>query len=487
MRDRQSTPETKSHRSQPTKEREPQGTTAQQEALAAQQDPLAQSISRIGSAPSAKVHASLLSRATSDHPARARQLMLQIQRQYGNQYVQRVVALSQSEEGKTVLTSASFSRLPIQAKLTVSHPNDPYEQEADRVANAVMHQAEPTVERQPIKPEDEEQLQRAVPASNTRQPMNLEDEEQLQRAGSTADAIEVTPETETQINALRGQGQPLPDSVRSFMEPRFGADFSQVRVHTDASAGELAQRIQAQAFTVGQDVVFASGQYAPHSDAGKYLLAHELTHVVQQGYAHIQPKLAISQQSTGKPDTVQRNPLAGMKAAEWLAAAALGYVVTQDAVKSSAGDISWNLDEMSGVLLPGGRTDVEKYKEQNPNLTVSMKELVIAFWKGTESSRKAGIQVGLAFNTDGKGIGNVSARVIDTYDWPMWGATCSVKLMPQTFVSPQGKAVIRVTLTNSWDKTVSSGVHSQIWNLEGDGSFILVRNALGMWVEHSLT
>ena len=91
MRDRQSTPDTKSQHSQPTKERETQRTTAQEDALVTQQDPLVQTISRMGSPPSAKVHANLLSRATSDYPARGRQLMLQMQRQYGNRYVQRVM------------------------------------------------------------------------------------------------------------------------------------------------------------------------------------------------------------------------------------------------------------------------------------------------------------------------------------------------------------------------------------------------------------
>jgi hypothetical protein len=66
------------------------------------------------------------------------------------------------------------------------------------------------------------------------------------------------------------------------MEPRFGTDFSAVRVHTDSNAQSLARSVNAQAFTVGNDVVFGAGQYAPESDSGKRLLAHELTHVIQQ-------------------------------------------------------------------------------------------------------------------------------------------------------------------------------------------------------------
>jgi len=81
---------------------------------------------------------------------------------------------------------------------------------------------------------------------------------------------------------LNAPGQPLDTATRGFMEPRFGHDFSQVRVHTDARAGESAEAVNAQAYTVGRDVVFAPGQYQPTTEAGNAVLAHELSHVVQQ-------------------------------------------------------------------------------------------------------------------------------------------------------------------------------------------------------------
>lgn len=81
---------------------------------------------------------------------------------------------------------------------------------------------------------------------------------------------------------LRSPGQPLDSATRAFMEPRFGHDFSQVRVHTDAKAAESARAVNAQAFTVGQNIVFSTGQYEHRSNRGKSLLAHELAHVVQQ-------------------------------------------------------------------------------------------------------------------------------------------------------------------------------------------------------------
>src|SRR5207253_648342 len=89
-------------------------------------------------------------------------------------------------------------------------------------------------------------------------------------------------------------------STRSFMEPRFGHDFSQVRVHTDERAAESARSVNALAYTAGQDVVFGGGQYEPGTNEGKKLLAHELTHVVQQhgeaNHTHLQKK--TSQAST---------------------------------------------------------------------------------------------------------------------------------------------------------------------------------------------
>jgi hypothetical protein len=87
---------------------------------------------------------------------------------------------------------------------------------------------------------------------------------------------------EQRISLLRGRGQPLPLSKLAFFEPWFGTDLSRVRVHTDARAEEMAKSINAKAFAVGTDIAFGSGQYAPETKEGKSLLAHELTHVVQQ-------------------------------------------------------------------------------------------------------------------------------------------------------------------------------------------------------------
>ncbi|MCK5013333.1 MAG: DUF4157 domain-containing protein, partial [Candidatus Omnitrophica bacterium] len=129
----------------------------------------------------------------------------------------------------------------LQAKLKIGQPGDKYEQEADRVADAVMWMPELVVQRQ-VEPEEEEE------------------EEELQAKATSGRISEVTPNLESHILSLKGGGQPFSESDRAYFEPRFGRDFNQVRVHTDARAAESAR-----AFTVGQDVVLGVGQYAPET------------------------------------------------------------------------------------------------------------------------------------------------------------------------------------------------------------------------------
>lgn len=116
-------------------------------------------------------------------------------------------------------------------------------------------------------------------------------------SGSTP---EVTPELESSIIGIRGGGQPLPESVRAFYEPRFGHDFSQVRVHTDAQAAETARVLNARAFTLGENVVFGAGQYVPGVSEGRRLMAHELTHVVQQSGSN-GSRISQSNEKCGPP------------------------------------------------------------------------------------------------------------------------------------------------------------------------------------------
>jgi hypothetical protein len=226
-------------------------------------------ITRNGSTPSVD---SIATELSSMHTAGRASVLLALQRTHGNRYVQRVVA-------------------GIQAKLKVGQPGDVYEHEADRVADAVMRMPEPRVRqpeprvRQPEKEEKEGLMQ--TPLAEQISPLvqrQVEEEEKeiIQSKEVSGQTPEVTLDIESDINSLRGGGWPLPDSVRAFYEPRFGHDFSQVRVHTDEKAAELARMINANAFTIGSNIVFEPGHYAPGTSTGKQLLAHELTHVVQQ-------------------------------------------------------------------------------------------------------------------------------------------------------------------------------------------------------------
>src|SRR2546428_6430949 len=103
----------------------------------------------------------------------------------------------------------------------------------------------------------------------------------MQRAAVNSTSTNAVPPIVHDV--LSSSGQPLDAGTRAFIEPRFGHDFSQVRVHADAKAAESAQAVNAVAYTVGKDVVFGAGQYTPRTGEGRRLLAHELTHVVQQG------------------------------------------------------------------------------------------------------------------------------------------------------------------------------------------------------------
>jgi hypothetical protein len=123
----------------------------------------------------------------------------------------------------------------------------------------------------------------------------------LQRQSAEAKEPSVAPSIVDEV--LRSPGQALDGEARSFMEPRFGHDFSRVRVHTDARAAESARAVNSFAYTLGQDIVFGAGQYEPNTQAGKRLLAHELTHVVQQGDAEgaTTPHLAGASLSLSQP------------------------------------------------------------------------------------------------------------------------------------------------------------------------------------------
>ena len=218
----------------------------------------------------------------------------------------------------------------IQKKLTVNTPGDLYEQEADRVAEQVMRMPEPgsaspvgdstpanrTIagdgpiqcvcapcskehksgedKNRPVEPanlcpkcrsQDERLIQTKpiTPLARRQESLGVEEGEAcIQRKIADGVSPEVPPAISSGIQSLQDGGRPLSRSERGFFEPRIGADFSGVRVHTGSRASQIAKNLNARAFTIGRNVVFGAGQYQSSNNEGKRLMAHELAHVVQQ-------------------------------------------------------------------------------------------------------------------------------------------------------------------------------------------------------------
>jgi hypothetical protein len=156
----------------------------------------------------------------------------------------------------------------IPAKLAVGRVDDPLEHEADSIADQVMRISDAGLSIIGTPP----QLSRKCAAC----------EEELQKEGAGAAQVAAKDAPAIVHEILHSPGQPLDDATRAYFEPRFGHDFSQVRVHTDAEAGRSARGLNAHAYTLGQNIVFASGRFHPRSREGQRLIAHELTHVVKQ-------------------------------------------------------------------------------------------------------------------------------------------------------------------------------------------------------------
>lgn len=169
----------------------------------------------------------------------------------------------------------------LQARLEVSAANDPFEQEADRAAAQVLNMTAPAADPLTTKTGTTTAAlvsRRPTPATGG-----------VRRAPASVGAT------------LRSPGEALAPSTRAFFEPRFGHDFSRVRVHRDAPAAASAREVAAHAYTVGHHLVFASGRYAPDSASGRALLAHELAHVIQQ-------RAAVQRSSVSPEPETRRTP-----------------------------------------------------------------------------------------------------------------------------------------------------------------------------------
>ncbi|MEQ8542365.1 MAG: DUF4157 domain-containing protein [Coleofasciculus sp. D1-CHI-01] len=167
--------------------------------------------------------------------------------------------------GQKMPTLTPHTLSPLQRKLTVGQPGDKYEQEADTVAAKVVEQINSPTSQQSVQGKVEPVVEPTV----------------MRDGGVGGGAVDAS--IEQGIQQAKGGGQGLSEDVREPMEQAFGADFSGVRVHNNSNADQLNHSLNARAFTTGPDIFFKQGEYNPGSRDGQELLAHELTHVVQQG------------------------------------------------------------------------------------------------------------------------------------------------------------------------------------------------------------
>ncbi len=241
-----------------------------------------------------------------------------------------------------ISTGTSSVPLHVQTKMEIGAPGDKYEQEADRVAQQVVTHIQSSQSRsatadavQRADMPEEEDLQMKPLADSIQRADELEEEDlqmkslvdSIQRADMPEEedlqmkpqvqrrlgAMDASPDLEQAIAQSRGKGQALDDSIRRPMERAFGADFSTVRVHTGGQSDQLNRAIQAKAFTTGQDIFFRQGAYEPASQSGQELLAHELTHVIQQagGVRRDIATEAIQRWPFGKKKSEEEQPLLG--------------------------------------------------------------------------------------------------------------------------------------------------------------------------------
>ncbi|MEO8414746.1 MAG: DUF4157 domain-containing protein [Ginsengibacter sp.] len=247
----------------------------------------------------------------------------------------------------------SFFKGKVQAKLTVSQSNDPQEKEADEMAEHVMRMADPAVAPAEKKEEELQRMEEKAQAGSEAPTIEIhrkeENEKEVQAKlfhhvhryeddgpvsaklnsnpgsitgynnpgnnislyqsdiiqcsgrGPPGDSIQF----EQSLSSSKGSGSVLPDNTKTFMESRFQADFSGVRVHTGSHAENLSETINAQAFAYGNDIYFNSGKFNPSTTDGNVLLAHELTHTIQQGASKPVP----SSQNSGSETSVSAKPI----------------------------------------------------------------------------------------------------------------------------------------------------------------------------------
>ncbi len=210
---------------------------------------------------------------------------LHLQRTSGNQQSAQRAFVHSNNNAVAGFDFASIGVL--HPKLKISQPTDEYEQEADRLAEQVMRIPSQSDSVMPMgATKKNEEIDRKCAGCELNEKEENEKELNISRKPSAASNSERADEIRDEVNSVRsGGGSSLDANTKEFMESRFGYDFSDVRIHADESSAMSARSVNALAYAVGNDIVFEQGQYQPRTLEGRKLLAHELTHVVQQGAA----------------------------------------------------------------------------------------------------------------------------------------------------------------------------------------------------------
>lgn len=273
--------------------------------------------------------------------------MSSMQRSIGNARMNRMMAPSQEKEEEEARPAVMPSRSPANRiqRLTVSHPDDASEKEAEAVARSVVsgqkappigpitHDSVQTLAQRETEKEDEKEDDKPAPPPSV-QKQKAEEEKQpaLAQRLERDDAGQANAPLAADVVSRKGAGSPVDSSLRRALEPRMGADLSTARVHQDSEANEAASAINARAFTQGQDIFLARGE----SERDTRLIAHELTHVVQQRGGTMgavgQPSLISRKENeseTAKAETtppVQTQKTKGAGKADATGAAAPGFL-----------------------------------------------------------------------------------------------------------------------------------------------------------------
>jgi len=301
-------------------------------------------------------------RRTDTGPSRQSIPVILLQRTIGNHAVQRLLHADPRgfaapvRRTKAARVARAYSRTRVddgfaarlQRKPTVSSPGDAFELEADRVADQVMRMPEPQLQRacscggrcascrEEASVEGRPTIQRldgsdaddphAQLRIMTKAPSGQscdsapsdkdgKDEDVVMRKATGGDSTAVTRSVANVLARSSGGGHRLPDTTRTFMETRFGRDFGDVRIHTDSDAESMTKALHAEAFTTGHHIYFQPGRFAPDASSGRWLLAHELTHVVHQR-RHDPDGRSTASHGTGERLWIQRYSLRGFPPAE---------------------------------------------------------------------------------------------------------------------------------------------------------------------------